>query len=412
MLIDIELIRSAWDGLRAHKLRSGLTTLGVIFGVAAVIGMASIGEGARREALRQIEMMGSNNILIDLARPENDPELEEAIKKNPKGLTLADSDALREIITEAVRVVPQRASERMVSARDRQVLLNIVASTPGFFNLQNNQLADGRWLSQLDEAEASRVCVMGWGAKRELFPIESPIGQQIRVDSQLLTVVGFLDRQWVGSKIEGFELRDQNRDIYIPLATAIKRYPPTPGESELDQIAVQMSSPDGLQSNALLIERILQRRHRNVKDFKTVVPIELLRQHQETQRIFNIVMGTIASISLLVGGIGIMNIMLASVLERTREIGVRRALGAKQSDIARQFLTEAVMLSLFGGVIGVGLGILLAHSISLYAEWETAVSGWAILVAVGVSMGVGVIFGYLPARRAAKLDPITALRFE
>lgn len=412
MIIDTELLKGAWDGLRSHMLRSSLTTIGVIFGVAAVIGMSSIGEGAKREALRQIEIMGASNILVDEARPEDGEESEEAAKWNPDGLTLSDAEALQTILNDAVRIVPQRMGERMVTAGDKRIRLNIVATTPDYFQLHKANLAEGRWLTNLDSDDAQRVCIMGWGAKRELFPIESPIGKHVRIDNNLLKVVGILDRQWTGGDIQGFTLRDQNLDIYLPLTTAMTRFPPSFGETELNRITVQMPNPVGLNRTAIFIEKLINRRHQDVSDTKVVVPLELLKQHQETQRIFNIVMGTIASISLLVGGIGIMNIMLASVLERTREIGIRRALGARQKDISRQFLTESVLLSLSGGIIGVVFGILLAHGISLYAEWETAVSGWAILVAVGVSMAVGVIFGYLPARRAAKMDPITALRYE
>jgi len=411
-LINTELILSAWDGLRSHKLRSGLTTLGVIFGVAAVISMASIGEGARREALQQIEHMGASNIIIDEARPEEGEERTEAIKKNPPGLNIGDADALRAILEDAQRVVPQRIAEVPISAGSQRTRLQVVSATPDLFDLQKSQITTGRRLTWLDEADAQRVCVLGGGAKRELFPLESAIGQEIRILGIVLTVVGVLEKQSSGGEIEGFELRDRNRDVYVPLSMTMKRFPPKTGESELHRITVQLPDVNDLPKYARVIENILSRRHHNASDFSVIVPEELLKQHQQTQRIFNIVMGTIASISLLVGGIGIMNIMLASVLERTREIGIRRALGARQADIARQFLTEATLLSVLGGLIGVILGILLAQGISLYADWETAVSGWAILVAVGVSVGVGVIFGYLPARRAAKLDPIMALRFE
>lgn len=410
--LNAELLRSALDGLRSHKLRSGLTALGVIFGVAAVIGMASIGEGAKREALEQIKTMGASNIIIDEARPDEEDARKEAVKKNPAGLTVADAEALREIIGEAELIVPQWMADRMVRAGSAKSRMHLVATTPDIFVLQNNILANGRWFTQLDAADTRRVCVLGGGAKRELFPLRNAVGELIEVEGQLLTVVGVLDRVSVGGEIEGYEIRDLNRDIYMPLATALKRFPHAKGETELHRIVVKLPEIAGLTSYSRLIERILKRRHYQADDFTVTVPEELLQQHQATQRIFNIVMGAIASISLLVGGIGIMNIMLASVLERTREIGVRRALGARQADIARQFLAEAVLLSVSGGFIGVIAGILLAKGISLYADWGTAVSAWAILVAVGVSVSVGIIFGYLPARRAAKLDPIAALRFE
>lgn len=412
-MISTELIRGAWEGLRTHKLRSFLTALGVIFGVAAVIAMASIGEGARREALKQIELMGASNILIDENRPEEGEERIASLDKNPYGLTLKDAQALAAIIEDAVRVVPVSIKELKVAAADISKDLNVVASSPALYDLYNLRIRSGRRLNRSDEDNYQRVCVMGWGAKRELFPLDDPLGRKIRINNQVFKVVGVAGRRTSGGgEIEGVELRDENLDIYVPLTSMLKRDPAASGDSELSRIIVQVANPSLLTKYAALIERIMFRRHRGIEDYSVVVPEELLRQHQATQRIFNIVMGTIASISLLVGGIGIMNIMLASVLERTREIGIRRAVGAGQVDIARQFLAEAILLSLSGGIVGVGLGVTLAKVISMYAEWETAVSWWAILVAVGVSAGVGVIFGWLPARRAAKMDPITALRAE
>lgn len=412
-MLNSEQLRSAVDGLLSHKLRSGLTALGVIFGVAAVIGMASIGEGARREALRQIELLGASNIIIDNDRSQNSNENVEIYAKNPDGLTRLDAQALEIVIEDAPRVVPMRVIEQEISAGSKSAKLNVVATTREVFNLYNIRLEDGRKLVQSDDTEFKRICVIGWDAKRMLYPLDNPLGKEVRIGAQVYTIVGVTGRQRSsGGEISGVNVRNRNQDVYIPLSTSIRREPPLAAESELTRIVVQLEGPEKLESAARLINRIMDRRHRGVKDYKVIVPEELLRQHQETQRIFNIVMGAIASISLIVGGIGIMNIMLASVLERTKEIGVRRALGARQSDIARQFLAEAIILSMSGGLVGVLLGVILANAITLYAGWETAVSLWAIFVAVGVSVGVGVIFGWLPARRAAKLDPISALRFE
>ena len=408
-----ELIRNAWDGLRSHKLRSGLTALGVIFGVAAVIGMASIGEGAKREALKLIETMGASNILVDHTRPDEGDDRTASLTRNPDGLTRADAEALQTLIPDAVSVMPMRVVERSIRAGSRSAKLSVVASTSEQFRTEGIKLDLGRSPLSADEQDFQRICVLGASARRELFPLENPLGREIKIGDQLYAVVGVAQQRVSGGgEIAGVELRDPNRDVYIPLATSLKRDQPQSGETELTRIVVKMTSPEGLANQARLIERIMQRRHREIADYKVIVPEELLKQHQATQRIFNIVMGTIASISLLVGGIGIMNIMLASVLERTHEIGVRRAVGARQSDIARQFLLEAVLLSLFGGVIGVGLGIGFSSGISLYAGWDTAVSVWAVIVAVAVAVGVGVVFGWLPARRAAKLDPIAALRYE
>jgi putative ABC transport system permease protein len=375
--------------------------------------MASIGEGARREALRQIERMGATNILIDDQIQSDNDDRKEALEKSPHGVTVADADALREIITDAIRVVPMKVEEREVKGGAKAARLTLVAAPPDLFELSNLSIMLGRKLDPSDETDKRRVCVLGWGARRELFPLVNPIGREIVTRNVVFTVVGVLNRRTAGSgEIEGVKLRDENRDIYLPLSVAISEKFRLSTGSDLSRIAVQMPHPEGLNQVADVARRVMIRRHREVEDYKVIVPEQLLKQHQSTQRIFNIVMGTIASISLLVGGIGIMNIMLASVLERTREIGVRRAVGATQGDITRQFLTEAILLSLSGGVVGVGLGIALAQGISSYARWETAVSLWAVVAAVSVSIGVGVIFGWLPARRAAKLDPITALRYE
>ncbi len=411
--VQKEHLRAAWEGVLSHRLRSGLTTIGVVFGVAAVIAMTSIGEGARREALRLIELMGASNIIIDEVTFDDSNLKREAREKNPQGMTIADAEAIMQILPEVVRVVPMRMTDQTVAAGSRTAKLKIVATTPDFFDLQRISIVDGRPLKEMDGDTFQLVCVLGASARRELFPLESPIGKIIRIGTYILTVVGVADwRITQGGQISGVQLRDENLDIYIPLHTYLKRIPSSSYNSEINRIIVQLKDPERLAISAQLLGRIFERRHRGAQDYQIIVPQELLRQHQSTQRIFNIVMGTIASISLLVGGIGIMNIMLASVLERTREIGIRRAVGARRFDIAQQFLLEAVLLSLIGGLIGVILGMVLAKGISLYAGWETAVSIWSVLVAVIVSTGVGIVFGYFPARRAASLDPIEALRYE
>ena len=413
MIFSLEQVRSAWEGVTSHRLRSGLTALGVIFGVAAVVAMASIGEGARREALRQIDLMGASNIIIDSELLTNSDALKEAQEKSPYGLRMKDADALKTILTGAERVVPMRTDEFDVTGGGREARLTVVSSPPDYFSLYSMHLLLGRFFDAGDYESQRRVCVLGWSARRELFPLDNPIGREVKFKRAVFTVIGVIERRAsTGGEIEGVSLRDENLDIYIPLSITLKQSLAGTTSSELSRIVVKLPSMEQLGSYSDVISRTLNRRHRGILDYKVIVPEQLLRQHQETQRIFNVVMGTIASISLLVGGIGIMNIMLASVLERTREIGVRRAVGATQGDITTQFLYEAVLLSIMGGAIGVALGITFAKGISVYAGWETAVSIWAVMLAVTVSAGVGVIFGWLPARRAAMLDPIAALRYE
>jgi len=417
--VTTELILSALDGLLTHKLRSGLTALGVIFGVAAVIGMSSIGEGARREALAQIELMGSSNIIIEEARPsENDPSYKEVTAKNPVGLSVADAEALKATLKEVVRVVAERSAELPFTAGARSARLNSVASTPELFDLYNLRLTAGRRFNWLDEADCRRVCVLGGGAKRELFPLESAVGKEIRAAAMTLTVIGVLERQAVGGELEGFAIQDRNRDVYVPLETARKRLPPQRGESELQRIVVQLKDVSQMEGYAAVIRSILRRRHHEVDDFRVVVPEELLRQHNETQRIFNIVMGTIASISLLVGGIGIMNIMLVSVSERTREIGLRKSLGATSRNILWQFLIESLIITGLGGLAGIVWGALVSLAAGLIVraqglpDWPLVISWLAIGIAFTLSTVIGLTFGVYPARRAAALNPIEALRYE
>lgn len=407
-----EHIRAAWEGLLGHRLRSLLTTLGVIFGVAAVIAMASIGEGARREALRLIEMMGSSNIIVEQRKPQSIAEQKELRERNPKGMTLSDARAVGEVVPYADQVVPLRLTDATIYSAYRSASLKMVATTPEYFTLYQPTIERGRALTVWDEQSEALVCVLGAEAFRELFPLQDPVGSTIRWGNHLFTVVGALSpKPSRGGEFQGIELRNENRDVYIPLSTAINRIS-RGGWGEINRIVIRLAEGQPQSLAASLISRILIRRHNQAEDFEVIVPEQLLRQQRSTQRIFNVVMGTIASISLLVGGIGIMNIMLASVLERIREIGIRRAVGARQSDIARQFLWEAVLLSLSGGVLGLALGIGLAKGISLYAGWETAISWWAIGLALVVSIAVGVAFGYYPARRAARMDPIEALRYE
>lgn len=411
--IPLDQVRDAWEGLTTHRLRSALTALGVIFGVAAVIGMASIGEGAKREALKQIELMGASNILIDEAEIKEGDQRKEALEKSPHGLTVADSDALQLTLGESGLVVPVQVGDYSIQGGGVKEKMSVVSTRPSYYDLYRIKPALGRVLILNDEASQARVCLLGWGARRALFPLQNPVGQTIKIKNVLFTVVGVAERRSSqGGDMEGISLRDENRDVYIPLTVSKSQSLGTTTGSELTRIVVSADPRLQLASIADVAERLLVRRHRGVNDYKVIIPEQLLRQRQATQRIFNVVMGAIASISLIVGGIGIMNIMLASVLERTREIGIRRAVGATEHDITRQFLGEAVLLSLLGGLAGVILGLALAKAISLYAGWETAVSTWAILTAVGVSAGVGIVFGWLPARRAAKLDPIVALRYE
>ena len=405
------------SGLTSHKLRTLLTMLGIIFGVAAVIAMLSIGEGAKQEALAQIQQMGIHNVIVQHWDPDTEEEGGEETRGGQNlsaGLTRADARSIAEICPLAEIVTPQRETKVKAQVGSTSFQTMVVGTTPGYIDVLNARVQEGVFLGDDDLAQARRICVLGSDAKRALFFFEDALGKQVKLRNQWFTVIGVLrDKGAAGGKIGGvLEVRNTDEDIYVPLTALLKRFKWDVADAELTQITIKVANSDRLQEAANIVRAIVNRRHRGVDDFKIAIPEELLRQSQRTQQIFNIVMGCIAGISLVVGGIGIMNIMLASVLERTREIGIRRALGARRRDVMAQFLVEAVMVSLIGGVLGVVLGYSLTKVITFYAHWKTIVHLWTILLSFSVSAAVGIGFGYYPARQAAMLNPIDALRYE
>jgi putative ABC transport system permease protein len=404
------VLRQGVEGLRSHRLRTLLTTLGMIFGVAAVIAMLSIGEGAKREALAQFQRLGIDNVLV-LHQPlaEGAP----GAARNPAGLTLEDARATAEILPLARRVVPLRLRDHEVQYGRERIKATIVGTTPEFTEAMPLRLRRGRFFREPEVDALARVCVLGAGVAHELFPLEDPLGRRVKLDRDWYTVIGVMAATGpVAAEDTGGALRDQDRDVYIPVTAALRRFDRTDDDSELSRIVVQAAADAGVEPTAHAVRGVIERRHRGVADYRIVVPQELIRQRQATARIFNLVMGAIAGISLLVGGIGIMNIMLANVLERTREIGVRRAMGARTRDVLGQFLLEAVAVSFVGGTLGIALGFALTRVVAATAGWPTVVVPSSVLLAFGVSTLVGIVFGYYPARRAARLSPIEALRYE
>lgn len=410
--------------------------LGVIFGVGAVIAMLSIGEGAKREALEQISILGINNIIINAKAPDQELSSDQGLARS-QGLSLADGDNIASFTELVDNVVPQRfEAAQKIYYGSEEAPVRVVSTYPIFVESSSIEVENGRFITDSDIDCFAQVCVLGAKAKRTLFAFENPLGKSVRIDDLNFTVVGVMADKYIArGKVEGFELKNFNEDVYIPFTTAVKKLDRhfagqksfggggfyvsistaddqkfnTP---EIDQLTVTVTDLKHVATVTKLVDRLLERRHAGVEDYEVMVPESLLRQSQKTQQIFNIVMGAIAGISLLVGGIGIMNIMLATVLQRTREIGVRRAVGATQNDIMRQFLVEAVTICLIGCVIGLATGLILAKTISYYADWPTVVSAYSIVLAVGVSTAVGIVFGLYPARKAAQLDPIEALRHE
>ena len=426
-LFSTELIALGLRDLRAHKLRSFLTGLGMIFGVGAVICMLSVGEGASAEQLEQIRLLGSDNIIIRSVEP---PQSTNASQSNSNvseyGIKQRDINRIRELPF-IERVALMREVANRVTTRDRKFEGSVLGATRNFFDVVHIKLARGRVLSELDESRAAKVCVIGAEVARELFVRKDPLGEMISIysrstDNIPYRIVGVLaDVRTAGAPAKGQGDRNPNRDVYIPFTTADRRYGElkyrrSSGSREIKRIEysdvyVNVVSEDDVPAAAEMLKRLFEFGHDN-RDYEIVVPLELLQQAENIKRQRQIVLGSIAGISLLVGGIGIMNIMLASVTERTREIGIRRALGAKRAHITAQFLIETVILSVLGGVIGILVGIAFAHIVSLYAGWETVVKLWGVALSFLVSAFIGISFGIYPARAAARLDPIVALRHE
>ena len=408
-----EMLRIGVKNLVLHKLRTLLTMLGVIFGVAAVISMMSIGEGARRAAIEQIKLLGTNNVRV---KPiEKTVEQEESEEPTPSpGLTYQDAHAFAERVPHVLTVSPLKfVEEGVFFGGNAPQGVKVVGVGEDYDRLTNSTPSSGRFVTYLDMRRAARVCVLGSEIKRELFGVADATDKFIKIGEVSFRVVGVMGaKNYQDNKTSVIKVRNINRDIYIPVTTALKRFTDADYPDRVEEIAVQVDEPEHVLPASVVMRRILSRTHFGVVDYEVIIPDELLAQSQRTQRIFNIVMGSIAALSLLVGGIGIMNIMLASVTERTKEIGIRRALGASERDIMGQFLNETVIIAVSGGIIGILVGGAMALAINLFAHWDTVVSPISVLVSFGISGTVGVVFGLYPAQQAARKDPIVALRFE
>jgi len=408
-----ENIRLAISALVDHKIRSFLTMLGIIFGVASVIAMLSIGEGAKREAIAKYQDLGVNNIIIR-EKKLSDSELEEVRAKFSQGLSIKDANAIMEIVPAVVKIAAQAEFNSEVRYTDRSVKSTILGVTPNYLEMMNFKMRRGEFIVDQHYNQRLRVCIIGAGAAGNLFGHEDPIGQMVKIEDQWLEVIGVLEPKTLFAETVGeLAARDLNTDVYLPLSTFLNRFSrENILTSEIQQITAQVSSSGKLMESSKLIDEILKRHHFNNNDYNIVIPFELLKQEEKERQIYNILLGAIAAISLVVGGIGIMNIMLASVLERTREIGTRRAIGARKSDILHQFVAEAVAISIVGGIIGVFLGISLSLSVSLFTEITTYIRLYSVLIAFTFSVIVGISFGYLPAKNAANLNPVDSMRYE
>jgi putative ABC transport system permease protein len=415
------LARLAFNNLMEHKLRGFLTMLGIIFGVSSVIAMLAIGEGASFEAREQIRLLGSGNIIINSIKP---PDTTRQIRHlgalSNYGLTYADVMRIEQLFPTVKMKVPSRIIVQKVRVNEIQIRANIVGTLPSWLNNSGKLVTAGRFILPEDVEDTANVCVLDEKTARELFPLDNPLGNNIRVGQQIYVVVGLLhDSRTVDKDKKGSQAV---QDIYIPLTSASRRFGEievkddgsgsrSMEQVELHQIIVIAPDSDVVIPLAAAVKSMLVNYHKK-NDFEVVVPQELLKQAEATKRVFNIVLGSIAAISLLVGGIGVMNIMLANVTERTREIGIRRALGATRSDIVQQFIFEALFLTISGGAIGIGLGILIPYIVTLFTEMRAIITLDSLVMAFSLSAITGLIFGIYPAMRAAAMSPIEALRHE
>ncbi|MFK7759480.1 MAG: ABC transporter permease [Phycisphaerales bacterium] len=406
--------------LMLHKMRSVLTMMGMVFGVGAVIAMLAVGEGASKQALDEIRRLGSQNIIINSQKSiEQSGSSNQRIRMNIYGLLYDDVDRIQQSFETVVRTVPAKLirGEGRVGGRSQE--LRLVGTTPDWFKLVERDLLAGRVFLDRDMDQNANVVVLTEHGARKLLAGRDILNAKVRINQGIFKVIGVIKAESTQSGT--MQTPDQDIDAYIPLNVAIERFGDitvtrTSGSNtrelvELHQLIVQIDEIENVESTAAAIEQVLARFHPK-QDYRMSVPLALLRQAESTQRTFNIVLGSIAGISLLIGGIGIMNIMLASVTERTREIGIRRAIGARRKQIIGQFLIETVVLSMTGGFIGIGIGILIPWLITVFADMPTVVTAWSVMLSVVISVGVGIIFGMYPAMRASNLDPIVALRHE
>src|SRR5580700_4149118 len=401
--------------LRDHKLRSLLTMLGMIFGVAAVVAMLSIGAGAQQKVMAFIEQLGVRNLIV-YAKEAPNWQVYQKVRRLSPGLSLADYEVIRNSLPDIVQGTPRKRFEpSKVLPKPQQEAPILYGVQPSYMVISGLRVMEGRFFDSSEEDSAAPVCVLGAAAKDSLFGTAPAVGEYVKLNEQWFHIVGVVAPQLAAQgDTGGVQNEDLNNVIYAPLNSVRMRMEDSESgrKDEVDALYLRLASADSSATNAEIVRSILNSSHHSAGDFSVIVPAELLAEQKRTEQLFNTVMVAIASISLLVGGIGIMNIMLASILERTREIGVRRAVGARQSDIIRQFVVEAMLISFVGGSFGIMFGFVMSRLIAWLAGWSTIVTLSSILLAFIVSITVGLVFGIYPAVKAARLDPVEAIRWE
>jgi len=403
------------ENLASHKLRSLLTMLGMIFGVAAVVAMLSIGAGAQQKVMAFIEQLGVRNLIVEAKEARNEQELQK-VRKNSPGLTLKEYQIIRQNVSDIQEATPRkRFTPTKILPKPQQDTPVVYGVEPSYLEIGHLRVTEGRFFDASDNAASAPVCVLGAAAKDSLFGASQAVGEYIKLNEMWCHVIGIAGPQLAPeSDTSGVRTEDMNNLVYAPLNSVLYRLEDSQSwlKDEIDGMYLHLASVDTSVTDAEVVRGILNSSHHDAGDFSVIVPAELLAQQKRTEQLFNTVMVAIASISLLVGGIGIMNIMLAAILERTREIGVRRAIGARRSDIVRQFVIEATLISFAGGLLGVVFGFAMSRLIAWLAGWSTVVTISSILLAFLVSISVGLIFGIYPAVKAARLDPVEAIRYE
>ncbi len=446
MLRLLRTIQLGLKNLLLHKLRSLLTMLGIVFGVFSVIAMLAIGEGASRQAQQQVLELGATNIIVISQKPAEGSGNGTNSEVLQYGILRDDFRRIRQTVNTIIDATPIREFSQPARYLHRNMDVRLVGCTSNYFDVNHLNMQTGRFISERDQEDTANVCVIGHEVAETLFPGEEPRGKAIRIGDVFYSIVGITAHRTASAAIGGsLSGQDYDKDVYIPLETLRARLGDeimiissgsrSSEKVELSQITFRVADAKDVVPTANVIRETLSRYHADKNDVDLIVPLELLKQAEQLKWIFNVVLGAIALISLIVGGIGIMNIMLATVTERTREIGIRRALGAKRGDITEQFLTETSVLAGSGGLMGVALGLMtpLAFSlirwfakqaildpsqqsaskmVQMFDGLEPVVSWWSLAVAFGISVSIGILFGIYPARAAAKLDPIEALRHE